>query len=203
MRFPRLTRAASAALYAAPLAAFSAALFVAATLGSGCAPAVAVMRSRAGLGAPRAPSTLRIYMDEKSAPAQYQELGLIIVNTHVFIPVNFNFDTQLALAAQSVSRGNARDTRVFRTLVRRAARLGADALIIKGFSKGGVNLSISAVAIRTQCFQSNPCVPTCPPGTAPAPAPAPAPASPAPTYAPPPAPMPPAPVPAPSGQRCM
>ena len=130
-----------------------AALVVTTGLGSGCAPAVAVMRTGAVVGAPRAPSTVRIYMDEKSAPVRYQELGLIIVNTHVFVPVMFNLDTQIALAAQTVRRGNARDTRVFRTLVRRAARLGADALIIKGFAKGGVNLTISAVAIRTHCVR--------------------------------------------------
>lgn len=153
------------------------ALFVAAALGSGCAPAVAVMRSNAMAGAPRAPSTVRVYMDEKSAPAGYQELGLIIVNTHVFVPVMFNLDAQLALAAQRVRRGNTRDTRVFRTLVRKAANMGADALIIKGFAKGGVNLTISAVAIRTHCVRPDPCVRACPPAQALPPPPADPPAS--------------------------
>ncbi len=147
--------------------------FCLAALNSGCAPAVAVFRTTAPAGPAQAPGSVKVYMDEVSAPRGYQELGLIIVNTHVFIPVNFNLDTQLALAAQMVRKGNARDTRVFGDLVRKAARLGADALIIKSFTKVGVNLSISAVAIRTRCFRQPRCVPACPPGTVPASAPAP------------------------------
>lgn len=144
-------------------------------LGTGCAPAVAVLRTRAPAGLPRPPSTVRVYMDEKSAPAGYQELGLVIANTHVFIPVNFSLDTQLALAAQRLRSGNQRDTAVFRALVRKAAHLGADAVIIKSFSKVDVSLTISAVAIRTRCIRPAlcvypahrvhpaPCVPTSPP----------------------------------------
>jgi hypothetical protein len=129
------------------------------SLGSGCVPAVAVLRTAAPVGVPRPPHSVRVYMDEKSAPATYQELGMIIANTHVFIPVNFSLDTQLALAAQRTRAGNQRDTAVFRSLISKAAHLGADAVIIKGFSKVDVNLTISAVAIRTRCVQpAQPCV---------------------------------------------
>ncbi len=121
------------------------------TLGTGCAPAVAVFRSAAPVGVPRPPSSVRVYMDEESAPARYEEIGMIVANTHVFIPVNFSLDTHLALAVQRRRGGNQRDTAVFRALVSKAARLGADAVIIKGFNKVDVNLTISAVAIRTPC----------------------------------------------------
>lgn len=141
---------------------------------SACAPAVAVLRTAAPAGLARAPESVRVYMDEQSAPAGYQELGLIIANSHVFIPVNFSLDTQLALAVQTVHRGNARDTRIFRALLRKAARLGADAIIIKGFSRVDVNLTISAVAIRTRCVPRAPRVPLCPLGTVPTPGYAPA-----------------------------
>jgi len=134
----------------------------AAALGTDCAPAVAVLRSSAPAGLPRPPYSLRVYMDEKSAPARYEELGLVIANTHVFIPVNFSLDTQLALAAQRLRSGNQRDTAVFRALVRKAARLGADAVIIKSFSKVDVSLTISAVAIRTCGIRPAPSLPPAP-----------------------------------------
>ncbi len=126
-------------------------------LGSGCAPAVAVLRTGVPAGPPRAPSRVRVYMDETSAPAGYRELGMIIANTHIFIPVNFSLDTHIALAAQRLRSGNQRDTAVFRALLRQAALLGADAVIIKGFNKVDMHLTISAVAIRTRSIQPAAC----------------------------------------------
>ena len=148
---------------------------------SGCAPAVAVLPAEAPAGPPRAPSAVRVYLDEQSVPAGYQELGLIIANTHLFVPMNFSIDTTIAMSMQSVPRGNQRNTDVFRALVRRAARLGADGVIVRNFNRAGETLTISGVAIRTRCAQLSLCRPgrppkiAMPPSTVPAPIPAPAP----------------------------
>jgi hypothetical protein len=167
--------------------------------GSGCAPTVSVVRSGAPRGTPNHPARVRVYLDESAAPERYQELGLIIANTHVFLPVNVHLDTQIALSVQRLPEGNQRRTEVFQSLIRRAARLGADAVIVKSFEKAGVHLTVAGVAIRTcasfdTAGEARPRTPASSPGPgcrAPAPpAPAPAPETPA-------APAPPAPAPAP------
>lgn len=113
-----------------------------------CAPAVSVLRTSAPLPPPTHPDRVRIFMDEQSAPDHFQELGLIIANTHVFVPVMVNLDAHIALAVQRLRSGDQGRTEVFRALIRQAACLGADAIIIKGFDKAGVHLSITGVAIR-------------------------------------------------------
>jgi hypothetical protein len=113
-----------------------------------CAPAVSVVRAPAAQPA-APPERVRVYLDEADAPARYRELGLVLANTHVFVPVNFYLDTFIAIAAQRLPSGNQVCTPVWRALVRRAARLGADGLIIKTVYKSGNLLSIAGVAIRS------------------------------------------------------
>jgi hypothetical protein len=163
-----------------------------AALAGGCPPAVAVLpTATAPAATPRAPSSVRVYLDEGSAPAGYQELGLVIANTHLFIPMNFSLDTSIALSAQSAHRRNQKNTAVFRALVRRAARLGADGVIVKTFARAGETLTISGVAIRTRCVQADSCRPVPARVTAPPVASPPQVASPPPVAVPPPVPSPP------------
>lgn len=127
---------------------------------AGCAPVTATIRAPGPSALPRHPSEVRIYLDERQAPPGYQELGLVLANTHVFVPVMFNLDALIAESRQTVRPGNQADHPVLWALVRRAAALGADGVILTGLHHLGTTLSLSGVAIR-----SGP--PPCPPPTAP------------------------------------
>jgi hypothetical protein len=124
-----------------------------------CAPVTAVVRGPAPPLPATHPSQVRIYLDEGHAPAGYQELGFVVANTHVFVPVMFNLDTAIAERAQLVRPGNQANHPVLFALVRRAAALGADGVVITGLFHVGTTFSVSGVAIRSA---PRPCAPPVP-----------------------------------------
>jgi hypothetical protein len=132
---------------------------------TGCAPVTAVIRAPGASALPRHPSEVRIYLDERQAPPGYQELGLVLANTHVFVPVMFNLDSLIAEGRQTVRPGNQADHPVLWALVRQAAALGADGVILTGLLHAGTTLSLSGVAIRAAPRRAVPL--PCPPPPAP------------------------------------
>lgn len=134
-------------------------------LSSACAPVTAVVRSPATPTLqPTHPSEVRIYHAAADVPGGYRELGLVVANTHVFVPVMLNLDTAIAERAQLVRAGDLSDHPVLHALVRRAAALGADGVVVTGLFHSGTTFSLSGVAIRRAL---PPCAAPPPPAVAP------------------------------------
>ena len=116
---------------------------------AGCAPHVDTLRHTASPAPAPRPTQVRIYLDARSVPTPYAELGLVIANTHLFVPILLGVDALVAMALQDQHPADLSRSREFRALVQQVARLGGNGVILHSFERVGASVSIAGVAIRT------------------------------------------------------
>ena len=115
---------------------------------SACSPVVNSLRTSRRRLKPTNPDYVKIFMSPKAIKQDYDEIGIILAHNRVFIPIMVLIDTLISIPANAIADGEQTHSEVFQDLVRKAAAMGADAVIIKSFVKYGMKLSVVGVAVK-------------------------------------------------------